>query len=208
MACGEGTGYPARISESQCNAMDSALPRCQSMIDSCYNSGSLWSCVPASIYCNNAMIGPYQQSGYNVYDIRSKCEDESNLCYSEMGWITSYLNKAEVMKAVGAEVSNFESCNFDINRNFLLNGDWMKPFHTFIPSLLEEIPVLIYAGDADYICNWLGNHAWTEQLEWAGREAYDKVQLSSFEVAGNDAGMIKSSGNLTFLRIYEAGHMV
>lgn len=208
MACGEGTGYPARISESQCSAMDQALPRCQSMIDSCYKSGSLWSCVPASIYCNNAMIGPYQQSGYNVYDIRSKCEDESNLCYSAMGYIQEYLNKAEVMKAVGAETSSFDSCNFDINRNFLLNGDWMRPFHTLVPALLEEIPVLIYAGDADYICNWMGNHGWTEKLEWAGKDAFNKVELSPFTVGDNEAGMIKSAQNLTFLRIYGAGHMV
>ena len=59
------------------------------------------------------------------------------------------------MKALGAEVSSYDSCNFDINRNFLFQGDWMQPFHRLIPGILEKIPVLIYAGDADFICKRL-----------------------------------------------------
>lgn len=62
MGCGEG-GYPAVLSPDECQAMEDALPRCQSLIQSCYDSESLWSCVPATIYCNNAMIGPYQKTG-------------------------------------------------------------------------------------------------------------------------------------------------
>jgi len=144
MACGDG-GWPAVLDESECQAMDNALPRCQSLIQRCYDSESIWSCVPASIYCNNAMIGPYQRTGQNVYDIRGKCEDSSNLCYSELGWISDYLNEKRVIKALGAEVSKYDSCNFDINRNFLFQGDWMKPFHRLIPAILAKIPVLIYA---------------------------------------------------------------
>ena len=103
MACGEG-GHEAVLSESECQGMDSALPRCQSLIERCYDSGSAWSCVPATIYCNNAMMGPYQRTGRNVYDIRGDCEDSSNLCYSAMGWISEYLGQQKVRDAVGAEV--------------------------------------------------------------------------------------------------------
>jgi len=62
MACGESP-YPAVLDENECQAMENALPRCQSLIQNCYDSESVWSCVPASIYCNNAMIGPYQRTG-------------------------------------------------------------------------------------------------------------------------------------------------
>jgi cathepsin A (carboxypeptidase C) len=148
MACGDG-GWPAVLDAGECQAMDNAYPRCASLIQSCYDSESPWRCVPASIYCNNAMIGPYQRTGQNVYDVRGKCADESNLCYTELGWISDYLNKKDVQNALGVEVSNYESCNFDINRNFLFAGDWMMPFHRLVPGLLKEIPVLIYAGDAD-----------------------------------------------------------
>lgn len=148
MACGDG-GWPAVLDENECQAMDNALPRCQSLIESCYQSESVWSCVPASIYCNNAMIGPFQRTGQNVYDVRGKCEDTSNLCYSMLGYISKYLNQQKVQDALGVEVDGYESCNFDINRNFLFQGDWMQPFHRLVPGIIKEIPVLIYAVSRD-----------------------------------------------------------
>lgn len=209
MACGEG-GQKAVLSEDQCQSMDNALPRCQSLINNCYDSGSVWSCVPATIYCNNAMLGPYQRTGKNVYDIRGECEDSGNLCYSALGWISEFLNQQDVLDALGVEVSGYEGCNFDINRNFMFAGDWMQPYHQLVPSILEKLPVLIYAGDTDYICNWLGNEAWTNALEWSGHESFADAKNKDLVIAGDDEayGKVKTSGNLTFMRIYEAGHMV
>ncbi|GAM87420.1 hypothetical protein ANO11243_054440 [Dothideomycetidae sp. 11243] len=207
MACGEG-GWPAVLDEQQCQSMDNALPRCKSLIESCYKSESVWSCVPASIYCNNAIIGPYQRTGQNVYDVRKKCKGD--LCYEEVGWVSEYLNRQDVMKAVGAEVSKFDSCNFDINRNFLFAGDWMQPFHRLVPNILAQIPVLIYAGDTDFICNWLGNLAWTNALEWPGQKSYQKAPLEDFKTLDkhHDIGSVKSSGNFTFIKVHAGGHMV
>jgi len=208
MACGDG-GWPAVLGEQECQSMDNSLDRCQSLIQSCYDSESVWSCVPASIYCNNALIGPFQQTGQNVYDVREKCKGGS-LCYDELDWIQQYLNRDDVMKALGAEVTKYDSCNFDINRNFLFNGDWMQPFHRLVPDILKEIPVLIYAGDADFICNWLGNLAWTNALEWPGQKAYGKAEMKNLTLTQSDhnIGSVKSSGNFTFVRIHAAGHMV
>lgn len=208
MACGEG-GWPAVLSESECQSMDNALPRCQSLIQNCYDSESVWSCVPASIYCNNAILAPYQRSGQNPYDVRKKCGGNS-LCYDELDWISEYLNRKDVMKALGAEVSSYEGCNFDINRNFLFQGDWMQPFHRLVPGILKEIPVLIYAGDADFICNWLGNLAWTGELEWPGQKAYQKAPLEELHLAkkGKQVGDVKTAHNFTYIRLHAGGHMV
>ncbi|KAI1131616.1 Alpha/Beta hydrolase protein [Nemania abortiva] len=207
MACGKG-GYDAVLEPSECQSMDNSLPRCESLLQACYNSESAWNCVPATIYCNNAMIGPYQRTGLNVYDIREECKDRENLCYTETAWIAQYLNQGKVMKALGVEVNDYESCNTDINRNFVFQGDWGKPFHRLVPDILKQIPVLIYAGDADYICNWLGNKEWTEALEWSGKKDFNNVQLEDLSLGGEAYGQIKSSGNFTFMRIYQAGHMV
>ena len=112
MACGEG-GYPAVVDESTCQSMDNALPRCLSLIETCESTESVWTCVPATIYCNNAIIGPYQRTGQNPYDVRVPCGDNP-LCYDAMDYISQWLNKPEVIEAVGAEVDDFETCNFDI----------------------------------------------------------------------------------------------
>ena len=143
MACGDG-GWPAVVSKSECQAMDNALPRCQSLIKNCYETGSRWYCLPAAIYCNNALIGPYQRTGQNPYDVREKCTG-GDLCYVQLDWITKWLNKPEVLSALGAEVDGYDSCNFDVNRSFLFAGDWMKPFHLLVPAIMEKIPILVYA---------------------------------------------------------------
>ncbi|KAI3406595.2 hypothetical protein KGF56_000727 [Candida oxycetoniae] len=208
MACGQG-GYSSVLDEEECKSMSDAIPRCLSLIESCYKSESIWSCVPATIYCNNAEIGPYQKTGRNVYDIRTMCEG-GNLCYTDLEYIDSFMNKPEVMKALGAEVSSFESCNFDVNRDFMLSGgDWMKPYHKNVIDLLEKgVPVLIYAGDKDFICNWLGNEAWTNKLQWSGSKKFSNAPVRKWEVNGKHAGDVKNYENFTFLRVFDGGHMV
>lgn len=210
MACGNG-GEPPILDQNTCDGMLDSLDRCLTLIQSCYDSESIWSCVPASIYCNNAQLGPYQRTGKNVYDVRKPCEG-GNLCYPELQYVDDYLNQKFVMEAVGAEVSNYESCNFDINRNFLFNGDWMKPYQRQVTNLLDnyDLPILIYAGDKDFICNWLGNQAWTNELPWKNQEnfqtAQEKKWISEFD--GDHIGDFKSYDKLTFLRVFGAGHMV
>ena len=153
MACGDG-GWPAVLSEGECQSMDNALPRCQWMIEQCYSSENSWFCVLASGYCNNAIIGPYQRTGQNPYDIRERCRDGGSLCYRQLDWIAKWLNDPKVMQALGAEVDSYDSCNFDVNRSFLTAGDWMQPFHRLVPKIMEQIPVLIYAVSlASTICS-------------------------------------------------------
>ncbi len=78
-----------------------------------------------------------------------------------------------------------------------------------MPGLLDEIPVLIYAGDADFICNWLGNRAWTEALGGRARRPSRPPRPPIWPSATTTAyGSVKSSGNFTYMRIFGAGHMV
>lgn len=208
MACGLG-GHEAVLDDSQCQAMIDSQPRCDQLIETCYESQSAWTCVPAVIYCNNAQLGPYQQTGLNVYDIREACQGDNGLCYPQLDLIDQYLNLPEVKDAVGAEVDQYSGCNFDVNRDFLFAGDWMKPYQTAVSELLEkDVPILIYAGDKDYICNWLGNEAWSRALPWTGHEEFASKDLSPWKVGEKEAGQVRNHEHFTFLRVYEAGHMV
>ncbi|KAF4507214.1 hypothetical protein G6O67_005877 [Ophiocordyceps sinensis] len=203
MACGEG-GYPSVLSENECRTLDDALPRCQSLIKSCYDTGDTNTCANATRNCNSGLLSPYQRSGRDVYDVR-KNRGEDAPDYSDR-----FLNEAHVKEALGVEVAEFDQCNGSTNGNFVSAGDWMKPTFRAVPKLLEQMPVLIYAGDADYICNWLGNRAWTDALEWPGRDAFAKAkQLKLRSPAAKDGyGYIKAAQNFAFLQVLQAGHMV
>lgn len=212
MACDEKkSGAPPSLEEEECENMLNTLPRCLSLIESCYDSGSIFSCIPATIYCNNGQIGPFQRTGKNVYDVRKDC-DGSDLCYKGLEYIDQYLNQDFVKEKTGAEVDVYKSCNFDVNKNFMYTGDWMKPFHKHVITLLEkEVPVLIYAGDKDFICNWLGNKAWTDNLDWSGKEDFNDAKIKQMYLDNKKqthVGDVKNFDYFTFARIFGAGHMV
>ena len=65
------------------------------------------------------------------------------------------------------------------------------------------------AGDQDFICNWLGNQAWTRALKWPHQAEFKQAAVTPWTVAGHvEAGTVQSAANFTFLRVYDAGHMV
>jgi hypothetical protein len=39
---------------------------------------------------------------------------------------------------------------------------------TVLPRLLERIPVMLFAGDQDFICNYLGQESLIQALTWNG----------------------------------------
>ena len=211
MACGEG-GWPPFLTRAHASRW-TALPCCQSLIEGCYTVGSVWSCVPASIYCNNALLHPISAPGKTSTTFVENAPDSSDLCYPELGAFQTWLNENSPTKALGAEVDSYDCCNLDINRNFLFQGDWLQPFHRLVPGLIEGIsPFLIYAGDADFICNWLGNKAWADALEYPGHKEFKAAETKDLHLDGSKKGRkigeVKSHGNFTFIRIHAGGHMV
>ncbi|KAK2746855.1 hypothetical protein FQN57_002897 [Myotisia sp. PD_48] len=210
MGCGKG-GYPAVIDQNTCASMQRAIPTCSSYVQQCYdNPSNTRACVQGANYCNNALLTPYQRTGRNVYDVRTPCADQQNLCYTITAWIGRYLNQQTVINGIGAEVRSFQSCNYNLNSAFFNAGDWNQPFHRKVPTVLQKIPVMVFAGDADYICHWIGNKEWTDKLDWSGRSQYQPKPLTDVKIKGNGKvyGQVKHHGGLAFFKIYQAGHMV
>lgn len=71
-----------------------------------------------------------------------------------------------------------------------------------------ELEVLVYSGDKDWICNWRGGEAWTAATKWSHKADFNAQNYESWTVNGTPAGEIRQYGNLHFLRVYDAGHMV
>lgn len=209
MACNATeSGYKQIISDDECEDLEDMYPRCASLIKSCYKRQNALTCVPANLYCER-MMTPFEKTGLNYYDIRIPCLGDG--CYPQMNSIDKYLNQDSVMEALGSEVDSYVGCDNQVFRNFLLSGDEPKPFQQFVAELLElNLPVLIYAGDKDYICNWLGNRGWSNELEWSGKDSFSSANTTDWysSIDGAHAGTAKSNGLFTFLRVFDAGHMV
>lgn len=51
----------------------------------------------------------------------------------------------------------------------MLLADWMTNLSPKLTSILEKkINVLAYHGDKDFICNWRGGEAYTNDIKWEG----------------------------------------
>ena len=144
----------------------------------------------------------------NVYDIRKTCD--SALCY-DFSAAEEWLNRADVQKALGVN-KKWEMCDEGVHSNLM--GDWMHDFEPVIPAMLEAgIRVMIYAGEKDFICNALGNLRWVKAMEWSGQDAFNKAKPEPFVVARDGeeeviGGDVREAGQLSFVAVSEAGHMV
>lgn len=200
----EKLGKPV-ISLEDYEQMMSAVPKCISLIKKCQTGGELV-CNLAQASCNTAMLSAYSQTGLNTYDIRKPCVGQ--LCY-DFSNIDKWLTLPETLKAlnVSSKSAKWAECNFDVNKMF--SADWMKNYHEQIVDLLaDDIRVLIYAGDCDFICNFLGNKKWTLELDWDGKVEFQNAVDTPWMVDGAEAGLSKSYEGFTFLQVYDAGHMV
>merc|ERR1712159_52336 len=74
----------------------------------------------------------------------------------------------------------------------------------------SDARVLIYAGDVDYICNWIGNKHWALDFEWHGKAAFNAAPDNQWLLPNNstEAGKIRCADKLCFLQVHQAGHMV
>ncbi|KAL3718185.1 hypothetical protein ACJRO7_003338 [Eucalyptus globulus] len=127
----------------------------------------------------------------NYYDIRKRCEGP--LCY-DLSNVETLLNQKKVRDALGVGDIEYMSCGSTVFN--AMSQDWMKNL------------ALIYAGEYDLICNWLGNSRWVNAMRWSGQKQFGTSPTVPFVVAGAEAGLMKSHGPLTFLKVHNAGHMV
>jgi cathepsin A (carboxypeptidase C) len=195
------------VDDETAAAMRQVVPNCVALIQQCNSGDSMvdsFACQSAFLVCNMGLTSPYQMTGLNPYDIRIPCAHRP-LCY-DFSFIQTWLNLESTMQALSVDEKHshsWSSCNFGINMKF--HTDWMKDFSGYVADLLDAgIPALVYAGDVDFICNYLGNRAWTLALQWKG--AADFVAAPEHEWKGQ--GLARSANGLTFLQVYDAGHMV
>ncbi|KAH9624815.1 hypothetical protein KSS87_018131 [Heliosperma pusillum] len=192
------------IKKSSYNLIKKMVPLCELSVKLCGTDGTL-SCT-ASFFLCNTIFGSIKLliGDANYYDVRKKCVGK--LCY-DFSSMEKFLNQASVRTALGVGDIDFVSCSTTVYAAMLV--DWMRNLEVGIPALLQDdIKLLVYAGEYDLICNWLGNSRWVHAMKWSGQTDFVASPEVPFEVDGSQAGILKSHGPLSFLKVHDAGHMV
>ena len=180
-------------------------------------------CEQAQLTCNG-ILEPYVAAGRYVYDIRQTVPSpDPPAAYQE------YLNNETVLATIGAKI-NYTESNPYVQQGFISTGDTIRG------GLIEDLAYLLsngvrvglIYGDADFLCNWLGGEAISFAIAaalpnyppatWATpgsgappTYAYGFPEAGYAEIVTNNTyvgGAVRQYGNLSFSRIYEAGHFV
>jgi hypothetical protein len=138
----------------------------------------------------------------NIYDVHKKCV--GSLCY-DFSLAQKFLNDPAVRSSLGVGDRKWEMCSGKVHEDMM--ADWMRNLEPTIPPMLEGgLRVMIYAGENDFICNWLGNHRWVKAMEWSGRAAFNAAMPEPFVVDGTTAGDVTElEGSLSFVKVSESG---
>ena len=164
-------------------------------------------CSAAQTMCDNRVLGPYFKSGRDVYDIAQINPDSF-----PPNTYLEYLNSAVMQAAIGVPL-NYTESNGAVTDAFLQTGDYERGDQIAQMSYLLSLGIrvaLIY-GDRDYICNWLGGEAVSFSIA-AQSPAYSPFYSAGYaDIVVNSTyvgGAVRQYGNLSFSRIYDAGHLV
>ncbi|EER14823.1 hypothetical protein Pmar_PMAR009418 [Perkinsus marinus ATCC 50983] len=94
------------------------------------------------------------------------------------GWMNAAIQK-DIQKKLGVD-KKFKDCSLYVGK---FSMDRLAPFDTLLPDLLDaEIKVLLYAGDQDYICNWIGYEHVADAMDWPGRDAFLEAPRYEYEI--------------------------
>lgn len=153
---------------------------------------------------------------WNMYDIR--LEDSWPSC--GMNWppdlkqMTPYLRKKEVTNALNVnpdKKSGWTECAGAVSSSFGAKNS--APSITLLPGLLEQMPVILFSGDQDLICNHIGTEELIHNMEWNEGKGFETspgvwAPRHDWVFEGEPAGIYQSARNLTYILFYNASHMV
>lgn len=78
-----------------------------------------------------------------------------------------------------------------------------------MPGILKEIPVLLFNGEYDLICNYIGTEYLIGNMTWNGSRGFaKKTQREDWKIDNKLVGYYTQERNLTYVLIKDGSHMV
>lgn len=152
----------------------------------------------------------------NMYDVR--LDDEYPSCGMnwplDLEYVTPYLRNMKVQEALHIDPNHrtgWSECNGAVSSNFKAKNS--KPAIGLLPGLLEKIPVLLFSGEKDLICNHMGTEAFIANMEFNDGTGFETTPgitapRRAWTFEGEAAGFWQEARNLTYVLFHNSSHMV
>ncbi|KAL1849935.1 hypothetical protein Daus18300_013069 [Diaporthe australafricana] len=195
------------INDTQYSQLQDAYEtQCLPLLQQCPGeTGTDTACLNADNACYEYVEGVVENGAvdFDVYDIR----EPSNDPFPPETYV-DYLQRPDIMKAIGAQVT-YAECPDDPYYKIANTGDDARSFLDTLSTVVQSgISTLIWAGDADWICNYLGNERAVNKVEYSGAAEFQVAPLQEYVLNGTSYGQFKAINNLNYWRVYAAGHEV
>ncbi|TPX76856.1 hypothetical protein CcCBS67573_g01860 [Chytriomyces confervae] len=162
-------------------------------------------------FANDWGVGQYGE-GYCLdrLNINLKCVDDSMIGGP---MLSVYLDRSDVRKAIHVDPLQLENgghiqwkaCDQRVDN---LNDTALPEPIEIIPQLIASgIKCLVYEGDLDLSINYIGTERSLSNMTWSGKQGMHQP-LTEYRVDGVPAGLEASERGLSYLRVYQAGHLV
>ena len=104
-------------------------------------------------------------------------------------------------------LKKWNECNGRVGRTFQARHS--IPAVHLLPELAKEIPVMLFNGANDIICNSQGVLSYLQKLQWNGETGFtNKDNQISWIYDNKEVGYIIWERNISFINIYNSSHMV
>ncbi|KAH0282290.1 alpha/beta-hydrolase [Aureobasidium namibiae CBS 147.97] len=125
-------------------------------------------------------------------------------------WAAGYLNNATVQADLGVPL-NFTGFSAVVAQEFEASGDFLKGNGlAILGQMLDRgVKISLLYGDRDYQCNWFGGEAISLAINSSISTSFEKADYTDLETnTSYIGGLTRQYGNLSFSRIFQAGHEV
>jgi carboxypeptidase D len=162
----------------------------------------------------NSKADPQHQC-INMYDIRLRDDDSCGMNWPpDLKAVTPYLRRKDVIAALHInpdKKTGWQECSGSVSANFRARKS--IPSIQFLPDILASIPVVLFSGAKDMICNHLGTEALIKNLEFNGGKGFELspgvwAPKRDWTFEGEPAGIYQEARNLTYVLFYNSSHMV
>ncbi|XP_052815247.1 lysosomal protective protein-like isoform X1 [Mya arenaria] len=171
-----------------------------------YNNNSFVYDVPSFGHQNH----PYMIKKLNKIKLHQQYEESVQLtppCL-DYGYAISYMNTAEVRVAlhISPFAQDWDVCSADVGSTYVSQYNDVTKFYQEVLSAGKS--VLVYNGDIDMACNFLGDEWFVEKLNLPVERQRGPWYVTDSNGNKQVAGFTKQFKQLTLTTIRGAGHMV
>ncbi|KAF4462693.1 serine-type carboxypeptidase Z precursor [Fusarium albosuccineum] len=122
----------------------------------------------------------------------------------------AFFNQRWVQEELGVPLNYTSSSNAIVAVFLTVTGDPMVGDISTLESVLSRgVNVAVASGDRDYRCNWIGAENVTLAMDLPSSNSFRSAGYAPLTTNSSyQGGLVREHGNLSFSRIFQAGHGV